>query len=387
MNPAQRIGSARRGGIAQFRRLRVLSLFVIVGGFLAPGWSQRVVVRDATRTDPADPEKYPEYRKAPGPYAVSESEFDWMDVSRKRNVPVRIYQPQSNVPDLKFPLIVFSHGLGGSRDGYGYLGRHWASYGFVVIHPTHAGSDREIFRADGTRIAQTLVEAGQDPLNWANRPQDVSFVIDRAKNEVRLSRVIDFERIGVAGHSFGAHTALATVGLLIDFPRTKTTPSQPDRSFTDVRVKAAIAMSPSPSGRLGLDRTSWSRIAAPVLYMTGTRDEGLGVRDARDRLEAFRESRGADQFQIVIDKAAHLAFSDVEIPNFQRERRDPKHHDYIRMSTTAFWDAYLKQDAFAQQWLLDDILEGYSQRDCEVRHKNVTPVVAPFAPEAERKRR
>ena len=39
------------------------------------------------------------------------------------------------------PVIIFSHGLGGSRDGYEYLGRHWASHGYVSVHSTHIGSD------------------------------------------------------------------------------------------------------------------------------------------------------------------------------------------------------------------------------------------------------
>ena len=38
-------------------------------------------------------------------------------------------------------MIVFSHGLGGTRDGYEYLGRHWASYGYVSVHLQHKGSD------------------------------------------------------------------------------------------------------------------------------------------------------------------------------------------------------------------------------------------------------
>jgi predicted dienelactone hydrolase len=44
-----------------------------------------------------------------------------------------------------FPVIVFSHGLGGSREGYKYLGRHWASYGYVAVHVEHLGSDTAAF--------------------------------------------------------------------------------------------------------------------------------------------------------------------------------------------------------------------------------------------------
>ena len=39
-----------------------------------------------------------------------------------------------------------SHGLGGSHEGYAYLGRHLASHGYVVVHVTHLGSDTDALR-------------------------------------------------------------------------------------------------------------------------------------------------------------------------------------------------------------------------------------------------
>ena len=54
-------------------------------------------------------------------------------------MPVKIYYPV----DLSepAPAVIVSHGLGGSREGYAYLGRHLASHGYVVVHVTHLGSD------------------------------------------------------------------------------------------------------------------------------------------------------------------------------------------------------------------------------------------------------
>ena len=55
--------------------------------------------------------------------------FDWRDNARTRNVPVRLYLPTSSAAGVagSVPLVVFSHGLGGSRDGYKYLGRFFAA--------------------------------------------------------------------------------------------------------------------------------------------------------------------------------------------------------------------------------------------------------------------
>ena len=53
-------------------------------------------------------------------------DLDMFDVNRQRLVPSRLYMPDGASPEQPVPLIVFSHGLGGSRKGYSYLGRHWA---------------------------------------------------------------------------------------------------------------------------------------------------------------------------------------------------------------------------------------------------------------------
>jgi predicted dienelactone hydrolase len=70
-------------------------------------------------------------------------EFDWVDAARSRAVPVRLYWPHAATPGAKVPLVLFSHGIGGSRRGYSYLGQHWATHGYASLHVQHVGSDRE----------------------------------------------------------------------------------------------------------------------------------------------------------------------------------------------------------------------------------------------------
>src|SRR5262249_20153688 len=95
-------------------------------------------------------------KAAAGPFGVRVIDEDWHDAKRKRDVPVRIYLPQAtrkdaadakghtegdSAADRKYPVIVFSHGLWASRTTYGYFGQHMASHGYIVVAPTHAGSD------------------------------------------------------------------------------------------------------------------------------------------------------------------------------------------------------------------------------------------------------
>src|SRR5215469_14506023 len=54
------------------------------------------------------------------------------------SVPVRIYLPVNSTPA---PVILFSHGLGGSRNGNTFLGQHWAGRGYVAVFLQHPGSD------------------------------------------------------------------------------------------------------------------------------------------------------------------------------------------------------------------------------------------------------
>ena len=84
------------------------------------------------------------YKSAPGPFAVETVRYDWHDAKRDRDVPVKIYYPKSG--EGPFPVIVFSHGLGGSREGYAYLGDHWASHGYVSGHISgQGGGERDPF--------------------------------------------------------------------------------------------------------------------------------------------------------------------------------------------------------------------------------------------------
>ena len=75
---------------------------------------------------------------------VSVLKLDWHDSARDRHVPAKIYFPKEGAGP--FPVVIFSHGLGGSREGYEYLGRHWAGCGYVSVHLQHIGSDDSVWK-------------------------------------------------------------------------------------------------------------------------------------------------------------------------------------------------------------------------------------------------
>jgi len=54
----------------------------------------------------------------------------------KRDFPIRVYLPSEK---SSAPIVLFSHGLGGSREDSGYLGKHWAARGYVAVFVQHPG--------------------------------------------------------------------------------------------------------------------------------------------------------------------------------------------------------------------------------------------------------
>lgn len=98
------------------------------------------------------------------------SDETWTDGARARAVPVRIRVPAGAGP---WPVVLFSHGLGGSRAGADVWGRAWQASGLLVVHLQHPGSDIDV----ALRGLSALRNAATAPQLLA-RVADVGFVID-----------------------------------------------------------------------------------------------------------------------------------------------------------------------------------------------------------------
>jgi predicted dienelactone hydrolase len=185
--------------------------------------------------------------------------------------------------------------------------------------------------------------------NALDRPRDISFAIDQMermhRQEGPLTGRLDLSRIGVAGHSFGAYTALAVAGEVLVGPRGGTL------SFMDPRVQAAIPMSaPVPRNRERLEQ-AFSAIRISCLHMTGTRDDSpIGDTRAADRRVPFDHIRAADQYLLVLQGGDHMVFAGRQRPRGGGEH-DTVFQDLIRQSSLAFWEAYLRPNPHAKAWL------------------------------------
>jgi len=113
----------------------------------------------------------------------------------------------------KKPLILFSHGLSGCDSMYWMIRGRLAQAGFVVASCTHNdGSANVIAFPDGrTRLYSTPKADGDEPMAFRSkqleqRAREVSFLLDELERS-EFADMIDFNKVVVMGHSFGAATA------------------------------------------------------------------------------------------------------------------------------------------------------------------------------------
>lgn len=278
-------------------------------------------------------------------------EIKWVDLTvtdsvRERDIPIRVFLPAEKSPS---PVVLFSHGLGGSREGSAYLGRHWAGRGYVSVFLQHKGSDASVWQDEPVnRRLNALREAA----NWQNtlsRVKDIPAVIDQLEHWNStdghlLSDRMDLQHIGMSGHSFGAVTTQAVSGQKSERGRAL---------FTDSRIDAAVIMSPSSPNR-GTPEKAFGSVSIPWLLMTGTNDTAIvGNADMESRLAVFPALPPGSKYELVLYDAEHSAFSDRGLPG-DTKTRNPNHHRVILALSTAFWDAYLRNNAAARKWLDGD---------------------------------
>jgi predicted dienelactone hydrolase len=243
-------------------------------------------------------------------------------------------------------VLLVSHGLGGSPAGAAYLGEHWASRGYVAVLLQHPGSDISVWQDQPRGQRRAALEKAASLDNFLLRVQDVSAVLDQLERWQRspghaLAGRLDLGRVGMAGHSFGAVTTQAVSGQRVPGG------SQP---FTDDRIKAALALSPS-SPRRGDPGQAFGGVKIPWMLMTGTRDSApIGQAGMESRLAVFPALPPGGKYELVLDGAEHSAFADGTPPAGSAPR-NPNHHRVILALSAAFWDAWLRADAAAREWL------------------------------------
>jgi predicted dienelactone hydrolase len=280
---------------------------------------------------------------------------DWTDEGRAgRVVPYKIYHP-TNAQGAR-PVVIFSHGLGGNRDGAEYLLRFLAENGYVGVAVQHAGSDTPAvfgeMQKNGTSFDRADVASklrdSTSAQTAADRFRDIPFAIDQLTqmnaSDAKLRGRLDLGRIGMSGHSFGAITTMALSGQ---------TMAGGLFSFGDPRIKASIAYSPSKP-RMGDPARAFGSIQIPTFHMTGTEDKTPfdNGEPPESRQIPYRNITAADKYLIVFTGGDHMIFSGRALRSGPRPN-DDKFHALIQKASLAYWDAYLMGNKDAKAYLTD----------------------------------
>jgi dienelactone hydrolase len=291
---------------------------------------------------------------------AADAEIRLTDPARQRELPVDVTYPSGAGP---FPVILYSHGDGGTgRDARG-LARFWATRGYVVLAPSH-------------RDPPSNKNIG-DPKAWETRARDLSFLIDAlpeiGERVAPLAGKLDGARLGVGGHSYGAYTAGLLAGATVAPPKASKgsrTPAPKASSFADPRPTAFLLLSPPGAGMRGWTAASWSDAARPLLVVTGSLDKGSKGQGPSWRLDAFRLSPPGDKFWLYLRGATHQSYTgryaEPGASLSGRGKGAPSADEEVaifkdvKAVSVAFWDEFLRNDPAGKAFLASDGLAAES---------------------------
>lgn len=301
------------------------------------------------------------------PYAVRMVRGQMVDAIRgNRVIPLKFYYPLGD--DLSnLPLIVWSHGLGGSIDGAAFLSRLFTTQGYVVLHVQHQGTDSALWEGKPGHPWDIIKSLNIPRSATLARFADIPFVLDNlgewlAQN-TDVADKVDLNNIAMSGHSFGAMTAQVMLGQ--QFPNEEGILTD----YADPRFKCGIFYSPVPAFHLtgAMPEDIYAGIDRPAFHMTGTDDsspvEGF---DYTRRLNVYDYSYRADKALLVLKDGDHMIYNGSRGKLGQNPNRE-RHEDLVRISALAWWDAYLKGDKMAKDWLTGGGFATYLNGDGEFK--------------------
>ena len=213
-----------------------------------------------------------------------------------------------NIPIIKsdqlMPVVIFSHGITGTRHLHQALYEFLVSRGFIVIAPDHSfDANLTIFPDGHLADYRSNITGHTDSVNvrtmqMNTRVADISFILDQlvkiqsGKIDAQINAKIDLERIAVGGHSYGGSTATVV-------------------SQRDDRIKACFVLdswiSPIPQ------ETIDDGIHIPFLFMGRPTWEGSDYPGNYPRLDNLMAHSSNPKYRLIIKGTKHLDYSDIPL--------------------------------------------------------------------------
>jgi predicted dienelactone hydrolase len=190
------------------------------------------------------------------------------------------------------PLLLFSHGLNGCNTQSTSLMQKFADRGYLVVAPSH--NDASCGRGGPSRPEEKLRQPGRwSDGTYRERGEDLRRLLDGLRRDA-LNSQIDWNRIGLVGHSLGGYTALAAAG------------AWPNWRLPN--IKAVVAWSPYCAPFV--ERGHLEALRIPVMYQGGTRD--FGITPSVKKSAGCFDKTSSPAIFVEFSGAGHFAWTDLQ---------------------------------------------------------------------------
>lgn len=217
----------------------------------------------------------PEKTERQGPY--------YLEISRQAT-------PQKGT----FPLVLISHGSGGSPLAYRTLARHLARNGFIVGIPEHPFNNRN------NNTMEKTIE------NLIHRPRHIRTAVDWFFNSMDFAELLKPGAVSLIGHSMGGYTALAAAGgVPTSFPyESKDGQSHLIQVTPDSRIKSLVLLAPA-SVWFKADE-ALNAVNIPILMIVGEKDQYTPYFHAQIILNGILDHEKVQHR--IVENAGHFSF-------------------------------------------------------------------------------
>lgn len=317
------------------------------------------------------------YEPGPRPLEVGDTGHIVLhDPARDRDLTVRIRYPEATEEHAgPFPLVVFSHGAGGSCDAFASLSETLAGHGYVVIHPTHSDSLSLAPRGERRSRGREILADPRSIVRGVNLPDrvaDVKFILDSLDEFEQLigqPGLLDREHMAMAGHSAGALTTQVLGGLRFFAGRRAM-----GASLGESRFGAFAVISGQGVNGRGITDSSWDGVERPWMVVTGSEDTSTASDETPEtRRQAFEYApEDGTKYLLFFEGAKHSSYQGKG-PGLLLDGRPPRNLEWIESTTNAgvlaFFDAYVRGSENARAWLDSGAIAEGEGGTLEFQHK------------------
>jgi len=341
--------------------------------------------KQATASSVASPNQLPDLQNT-GNSKWERYSLKAPSLNNRYEIPFYLFIPQSSnsTPKTKLPAIIIYPGLISNREPLLYLAEHLASYGFAVVLTVSPTSSAD-------QLDKLIIGAASEiapPDSFIARPNDITAVLNFLEASPRVNNPnitnINWQNVGMIGHSFGGYAALALVSdAQIQFSDLEEVcqgkykwnaslllqcvalglPKQ-EYKLGDKRIAAAIAVNPVTSHVLG--KEALSKITVPIAIVGSSGDTFAPV--VSEQIVPFTWLTNANRYLVLFNSSGHTAVTAVtsgdrlspEVSNALAGANPIASQDYLKLLSVAFFKTHLAQESSFANYLTTEYFVNIS---------------------------